>query len=117
VLLAGCASVPANRRLPQRSPDGVYVFDFERGVPLIRRGRRVELRDEAAPFRKNPDLYWLWDGDDRLWVYDDAGKRVFYYQRGPEGWRRYYWTGERSAEPEHDLLPPLGLYPPCPTSH
>jgi len=117
LLLAGCHKQPANRVLPQRSPDGRYVFDFDRGVPVIKEDRLLVLRDEAAPFRENPDLYWLWDGEGRLWIYDDASKRVYYYQKTPEGWRRYYWSGERSDHPESDLLPPLGLYPPCPTRH
>ncbi len=117
ILLAGCEKPPANRVLPQRSPDGGYVFDFERGVPVIKEGRRLALRDESAPFRKNPDLYWLWDEENRLWVYDDAGKCVCYYEKTPSGWRRHYWSGKRSTNPENDLLPPLGLYPPCPTRH
>ena len=116
LLLSGCAAPPANRVLPQRSPDGRYVFDFDRGVPRIREGRRTVLQDGADPFRKAPDLYWLWDDGDRLWLYDDAAKRVGYYERTPGGWRRRTWSGKRSAHPERDLLPPPGLYPPCPTS-
>lgn len=115
LLLAGCAAPPANRVLPQRSPDGRYAFDFDRGIPLIREGRRMALRDEAAPFRKGPDLYWLWDEADRLWLYRASDGAVGYYTRDAEGWRRHVWTGERSARPERDLLPPLGLYPPCPS--
>ena len=117
LLLAGCRSVPTNRVLPQRSPDGRYVFEFSGGVPQIRAGRRLELRDETAPFRKNRHLYWLWDENDRLWLYQDDTKKVYYYQRDPGGWRRYFWSGKRSRHPERDLLPPLGLYPPCPTQH
>jgi len=117
LLLAGCRHPPANRVLPQRSPDGRYLFDFEKGTPLIRAGKKLLLRDQNAPFRQNPHLYWLWDDADRLWVYDDAGKRVYYYQRQADAWRRHYWSGRRSAHPERDLLPPAGLYPPCPAQH
>ncbi len=116
LLLAGCRAVPANRVLPQRSPDGAYAFDFDRGVPVIREGRRTVLRDDRAPFRKGPEVYWLWDAGGRLWVYVAPENAVYYYERTPEGWRRRVWTGERSAHPERDLLPPTGLYPPCPTS-
>lgn len=113
--LAGCRR-PPNRALPQPSPDGRYVFNFERGAPVIREGRVRVFRDTAPPFRKTPDLYWLWDAGDRLWIYDDAAKHVFYYERTPTGWRRRRWSGVRSAHPERDLLPPLGLYPPCAVS-
>ena len=117
LLLAGCRHVEPNRALPQKSPSGRYVFDFSGGVPELRAGGRVVLRAAAAPFRKNPHLYWLWDDADRLWIYDETSKRVYYYQRGAHGWRRRYWSGKRSAHPERDLLPPLGLYPPCPSGN
>jgi hypothetical protein len=55
------------------------------------------LRDrEGFPARFN--VYWAWDAQDRLWLYNSDDGAVVIYAAGPEAWARSQWV--RGSEPQ-----------------
>ena len=70
----------------------------------------VRFQDSVCfPARFN--VYWGWDAQQRLWVYNSDDGRVWIYAEGPEGWDRQAWERDGELEPPAELRAKLSDAP------
>jgi hypothetical protein len=118
LLLTGCGSVAKDSKLPATtsrsvaSPNGKYVLKvIDEKVQGVSRSKfAVGKNSGNSPviytcpdsFRTDDTLYFVWDNNDRVWVYsDDAG--TFYWTMTKEDlWERHDYFA--SKEPAPDFL-------------
>jgi hypothetical protein len=117
-----------NRRQPLTSPSGKYVLT----VPIERSRKRGGLLDFGSPYRhvtiSDPDgnvlyrdpkddfpgwfgAYWIWDEQDRVWLFGSDSGTVFYECVDGE-WARAEWVPGKTGDIEREITPPESLYPP-----
>jgi len=56
-------------------------------------------------------VYWVWDKEDRVWLYNSDTSKVFYWELTEGEWVKIRWGYGRTKEVEGDLKPPSELYP------
>ncbi len=98
----------------QASPDGAFVVK----VPIVgAEGRdfasywtpRIEAAggevvfEDSLGFPARFNVYWGWDDQQRLWLYNTDDGLVWIYAAGPEGWARSAW------ERQDELIPPAEI--------
>jgi hypothetical protein len=118
-----------NRRQPLISPSGKYILT----VPLERSGVRarpiwgsapqawhvtiaerngtVVYRDPANYFPRESRLYWAWDANDRVWLYDGERHGVCFYENVSDTWGKTEWGHGKAGRIARDIAPPMSLYP------
>lgn len=129
LVLSGCdqANKPlVNHRQPLLSPSGRYVLTVpieENSVnPAYNQTKvwkitisdtegRMLYTDEASEFVGYLMVYWLWDREDRVWLYTSDTGDVFYWELDDKGWTKLKWEEGTGLEKEDDLVPPAALYP------
>ncbi len=123
-------SVPfreANRRQPLLSPSGRYTLT----IPIERTGQRrgllrfrlpywhvTILRPDGKVLYRDPEnsfpgwfsVYWIWDQNDRAWLYDSEGHGTYLYEQVDGLWTKRRWK-EDERQTTGDVEPPLSLYP------
>lgn len=115
LLIVARVSQPLNRREPAVSPSGAYVLT----MPIEQNLWRVMIRDRRGKllFRDDTEfmgqlsVYWAWDDQDRVWLYNSDDSAVYFWERTPQGWQRTRWGHGRKREIPRELAPPLVLYP------
>jgi hypothetical protein len=116
-----------NQRQPVISPSGKYVLT----VPIERSKRHkgplgfgspywhvtisdpngeVVYRDPEEDFPGWFGTYWVWDEEDRVWLFGSDYGTVF-YECADGIWTRYQWGSGKTAHVEKDIVPPESLYP------
>jgi hypothetical protein len=98
------------------SPSGAYRVDVPIKdkwwiVTITNRDGRVEYRDSESDFAGWLMVYWIWDEDDRLWLYSSDTGGVCFWEKTVEGWTRRdlgYWSGRYN---DKDFSPPKELFP------
>jgi hypothetical protein len=106
------APPPRHLRSPQVSPDKRFTMkmfdDEDHWIVCIddQAGKRV-YEDIPPIFEADYTLYRLWDSANRLWLYDPAGKAVYYVAETDAGWKRTLWDAAKA----NGLTPPAALYP------
>ena len=120
----GC-SVKQNQQSPIESPSGKYELRMpKREVPgrstpetwqpevWEKGGDRLLL--DITGFDGDDELYWVWDDDDRIWIYSSRRDEVDIIERldsvGGDFWRRI-WTGRHPCANDTKPCPPLDVYP------
>jgi len=76
-----------------------------------RQGRQL-YKDNASEFVGNLKVYWIWDEEDRVWLYNSDTSEVFYWELMGSEWIKVRWGYGKTKEMEGDLTPPSELYPP-----
>jgi len=66
--------------------------------------------DDNSDFHGQFNVYWTWDDDDRLWLYNSDDSLVYYWIRARGEWQKICWSTE-SDKNVHDFYPPKALYP------
>ncbi len=113
-VVSSCEQLPQpNQVSPLRSPSGAYVAE----VPVVAvtgrdfgsywtprlsdaEGRRIYEDTDGFPARFN--VYWKWDSDDRLWLYNSDDGAVWLYElTGGSG----HFFKRRAEEPPPGLVP------------
>jgi len=116
-----------NQRQPLKSPSGKYVLT----VPIERSKERRDLLGFGSPYRhvtisdpngnvlyRDPEeyfpewfgTYWVWDEEDRVWLYgSDTG--TFYYECVHGIWTRRGWVNGKTGQGEKEIGPPKSLNP------
>ena len=118
-----------NQREPLSSPSGWYVLT----VPIERSGRRkgplgygipfwhvtisdpngtVLYRDPNEDFHGIHNIYWVWDDQDRVWLYNSDDGAVYFYERIESTWTRSRWGDGKPGQGLQPAAPPKALYPP-----
>jgi hypothetical protein len=124
-MMAGCSgrrSEAENQRQPLVSPSGQYVLTAPIEASPTMQGRvwkvtiadakgQVLYRDEASEFVGNLNVYWMWDEQERVWLYSSDTGAVYYWELRVEGWVKTYWGAGRERQGEGELEPPEKLYP------
>ncbi len=62
-------------------------------------------------FLSSFNVYWYWDEEDRVWLYNSDDGRVYFWERVGDKWKRQKWGYSRTREIERDISPPEEMYP------
>jgi hypothetical protein len=118
--------VAPNQQQPLTSPGGSFVLTLpieENRVNPQYEGTRVwkvtitdphgnvVYKDDESEFVGYLNVYWMWDSDDRVWVYSSDTGDVFFWELVDDEWTKTWW-GAAQREIDRPLEPPPGLYPP-----
>lgn len=68
----------------------------------------IEYQDAESHFNRAMKVYWYWDTDDRLWLYNSDDGRVWYWELVDGRWTKNPWDGDKPSLPR----PPRAVYPP-----
>ena len=125
----------ANHQSPSTSPNGKFVVEMPIGPegqklaywrPTIRDQQgRILYEEQEDIFAGWLQIYWIWDADDRLWVYNSDNGEKYWWEVNDDGAERCAWySGELDRtkleaylctgappEPQPRPLPPTGLFP------
>ncbi len=113
---------PANRQQPSTSPSGKYVLTvpieredrpglFEFGSPywhvtISDPNGNVLYRDAGKDFPGWFGAYWVWDHQDRVWIFSyDSGTVFFECVDGI--WTRHQWWSENKKYKQRGISPPI----------
>ena len=117
----------SNRRQPLKSPSGKYVLTVPIERSKERRGSlgfgspywhvtisdpngNILYRDPEEDFPGWFGTYWVWDEEDRVWLYgSDSG--TFFYECTDRIWTRHEWVYGKTVLGEKYIGPPESLYP------
>lgn len=117
-LVLPAADRPPNKQNPALSPDGRYQARFsspEGGWNIVIADRHDQTKwTEETPFLPHLQIYWYWDAENRLWIYNSDDGRVHYLKTADDRWRMYEWNGTlgRQNDTTATPSPPRDLYPP-----
>lgn len=117
-LVLPAAARPPNKQNPTRSPDGHYEARFsspDGGWKIVITDRQSKAKwKEETPFLSHLQIYWHWDANNRLWIYNSDDGRVHYLETANEGWRLHEWNGNLGRKNNTEVIPPppYDLYPP-----
>jgi hypothetical protein len=128
-LAFGCRrtqSLPPNQQQPSISPNGRYVLT----VPIEPNETNPEYagtrvwkvtisdqdgallyRDDKSEFVGYLNAYWLWDSQDRVWLYNSDTGQVFFWELSDGEWLKTEWGHGRVGDIDRDLAPPPEVYP------
>ena len=105
-----------NHLNPAPSPDGRYEARFSSPSP----GWDIVVVDtttgnkwkEETPFMPHLQIYWRWDANNRLWIYNSDNAGVHFLEPNVEGWtlKDWGWSHTAASGMGH-LTPPAELYP------
>ncbi|MEN6428037.1 MAG: hypothetical protein ABFE13_22010 [Phycisphaerales bacterium] len=118
-----------NQREPLPSPSGRYVLTvpIERsssykgplgyGMPfwhvtISDSNETVLYRDPNEDFHGIHNVYWVWDDQDRVWLYNSDNGAEYFYERTGLTWSRSRWGGGTPGQGVQRAAPPDALYPP-----
>lgn len=99
-----------------KSPSGQYAMSFPiedtyRQLTISNRKGAIEYRGEKIDLNKGNRLYWIWDANDNVWVYDSGNQNVFVFTKQSGKWEKAMWGVGTSRTGELTLVPPKALYP------
>ncbi|HBC87268.1 MAG TPA: hypothetical protein DCZ94_09960 [Lentisphaeria bacterium] len=111
------------------SPSGKFVLT----VPIEKRqendtGRRwivtihdakgvLMYRDSTSKFVPMLNVYWKWDSEDRVWLYNSDDSRIWFWVMDGAEWVKEEWGYRDTKVTKRDVLPPEDLKPPSPKSN
>lgn len=103
-----------NRQQNIASPSGQYILS----VPVVRirrkrfsfgnpywqvtisdPNRNVVYRDKEKTFPGWFGTYWIWDQQDRVWVYGSDDGAIYYYENIDGNWIKHLWKKESRIKP------------------
>jgi hypothetical protein len=106
-----------NRTQGLVSPSGQYTLS----VPIVNDRHRVTIRDNQGNLEyedKQSDFvgwlsaYWIWDDQDRVWLYNSDDGRVFCWEKQGKRWKKI-----PKVETEVGVEPPPELFPDYAKNH
>jgi hypothetical protein len=118
--------VPLNQQQPLTSPSGSFVLTLpieeNRVNPQYETTRvwkvtisnpegDVLYKDDESEFVGYLKVYWIWDGNDRVWLYSSDTGNVFFWELVGDEWIKTRW-GAAGREIDRSIEPPVDLYPP-----
>ncbi len=107
---------PVNQQFPAVSATGAYqarVTAEERfWIVEIQNSHGETLYKQPTDFVSHLNVYWIWDNDDRLWLYNSDDGWVHYWHAIPEGeWEHVIWDSSDVEKPDPTVDPPNALFP------
>ena len=73
-------------------------------------------KDTSSTFVGTLSVYWLWDDNDRVWLYNSDDGLVWFWELNGENWVKTNWgkinfNGKGEKRIERDIAQPEMLYP------
>lgn len=109
-----------NQVQPLKSPSGKYTLrmpktgaflgDYRWQLKIYGPWRRLEYADDSD-FSGILSVYWVWDNEDRVWLYNSDDGYVYYWAKENGQWRRHLYEGSNGREVLADIRPPRALFP------
>ena len=78
----------------------------------IAEAERVVYQDDGSEFVGNLMVYWLWDMEDRVWLYNSDTAEVYFWELDDSEWIKTKWGAGTEREIDREIMPPADLYPP-----
>jgi hypothetical protein len=112
-----------NQRQPSTSPSGKYVLTvpIEAGrksgsdgvwtVTICDSHGKQLYQDDDSNFIEALNVYWIWDDDDRVWLYNSDTSDVFVWELEAGKWTKARWGYGKNRQSRREIYPPPGLYP------
>lgn len=115
-----CSSANSSNQMQNLpSPDDNYTLS----VPIIEKEDgshywlvTIKDKDENLVYQ-DPEgffarfnVYWVWDEDNRVWLYNSDDGWIYYWQRMGNEWQKHRWNPDDPPE-QVDLIPPEDLFP------
>jgi hypothetical protein len=72
---------------------------------------KLLYKDENSELVGYLNAYWLWDGQDRVWLYNSDTGQVFFWELSDGEWPKTEWGHGRVGDIDRGLTPPPELYP------
>jgi len=109
---------------PLASPSGKYILT----VPIERNPKdnnarvwKITIADSAgkqlykdgsSKFVGHLNVYWVWDENDRVWLYNSDDGGVWFWEFDGTNWIKTYWGyGQDKREIDRKIDQPDALYP------
>jgi hypothetical protein len=114
---------PVNRKQESPSPSGKYVLSVPNAdgdvwkVTIRDAQGNLVYKDEESTFLNHFGAYWVWDEDDRVWLYNGDDGCVYFWETIDGVWTKAKWGYARSLvkpdkEIDRAIKPPEPLFPP-----
>jgi hypothetical protein len=71
----------------------------------------VIYRDHEESFPGQFNVHWMWDDQDRVWLYDSDDGSVYFYELTEGKWKKESWGYGNTRQIERDISPPDSLCP------
>ena len=126
LVISGCAGVADERVLDDAeehvSPSGEYSLSLPAEesddgkeywfVTITDVDGNEVYRDEEAEFPVSVPVYWVWDEENRAWLYSTDSGRVYVWINSDEGWQKHLWgLGKYHRKYREAIEPPEHLFP------
>jgi hypothetical protein len=109
-------TVPIERSNNLKGPLG-FGMPF-RHVTISDPNGDVIFRDPDEEFSGVHKVYWIWDVNDRVWLYGSESGSIYYWEYKENKWAKSYWGDaspwsgvQKDNEVKLDISPPDDLYP------
>ncbi len=125
ILLPKPPSLP-NQTQDKTSPSGKYVLSVpikkNTSVPRMHgirvwkvtiknRDGKIEYVDNDSTFTGLLNVYWFWDDQDRVWLYNSDTSDVYFWRKEGINWMKYHWGYGHTKEFTEEIVAPASLYP------
>lgn len=115
LLVPGPAEKP-NQRRESISPSGQYrltvPIEQDRWRVTIHDSEgNVEYKDEDSDFVGWLNVYWSWDQNGRVWLYNSDDGSVHFWEQVNGAWIKSAWTNGMRSTSGQEIVPPATLTP------
>jgi hypothetical protein len=122
-MILGCQDLqdiiemPPNQTQRLPSPSNKYFLSVPTlngfWVVTVKDGAgKILYRDSNSDFSAGLNSYWLWDIDDRAWLYNSDNGYVYFWEKNRQGWTKNIWGQICVRFTSQNIDPPPELYPP-----
>lgn len=119
ILLSCTNSNPSNQKQNSPSSDGNFILS----VPIIEKADgynywQVTIKDkdknilyqDPEGFYARFNVYWVWDNNNRVWLYNSDDGWIYFWEMKNQGWQKQRWNPVDSLD-QIELTPPECLFP------
>jgi hypothetical protein len=121
VLMVWSLSLPESPVKPNQidnlvSPSGDYrltmpIRDDVWKVTIYNRAGQREYQDADSHFGGFFNVYWTWDSQDRVWLYNSDDGKIYWWSKSDGQWNKNHWGHILERETPMDIEPPEMLVP------
>ena len=79
-------------------------------VTISDRDGKVVHKDTTSTFVGHLNVYWTWDQDDRVWLYNSDDGTVWFWEQADGAWTKNKYGYGRTKEIDREIAPPKKFY-------